>query len=74
MCGPPGPVNSPRLWLGGSGAYGQLSRITTGKERSFAAMVASLVYYARVVKGLNFTYLRPLNEEDWDCKEVGVHP
>jgi hypothetical protein len=56
-------------WLGGSGAYGQPSRITAGKERSLATMVASLVYYGRVVKGLNFTYLSPLNEEDGNCKE-----
>ena len=56
-------------WLGGSGAYGQPSHITAGKEPSFATMVASLVYYGRTVKGLNFTYLSPLNEEDWDCKE-----
>ena len=56
-------------WIGGSGAYGQPSHITPGKEPSFATMVASLVYYGRVVKGLNFTYLSPLNESDWDCKE-----
>jgi O-glycosyl hydrolase len=57
------------IWLGGSGVYGQPSHITAGKEQSFATMVASLVYYGRTVKGLNFTYLSPLNEEDWDCKE-----
>ena len=56
-------------WLGGSGTYGRPSHITVGKEQSFATMVASLVYYGRVIKGLNFTYLSPLNEEDWDCKE-----
>jgi O-glycosyl hydrolase len=56
-------------WLGGSGAYGSPSSITAGKEQAFATMVASLVYYGRVVKGLNFTYLSPLNEEDWNCKE-----
>jgi O-glycosyl hydrolase len=56
-------------WLGGSGGYGQPSHITAGKERSFATMVASLVYYGHVVKGLNFTYLSPLNEEDGNCKE-----
>jgi O-glycosyl hydrolase len=56
-------------WLGGSGSYGRPSHITFGKEQSFATMVASLVYYGRVVKRLNFTYLSPLNEEDWDCKE-----
>ncbi len=32
-------------------------------------MVASLVYYGRVVKGLNFIYLSPLNESDWGCIE-----
>jgi hypothetical protein len=35
-------------WIGGSGAYGQPSQITPGKEPSFATMVASLVYYGRV--------------------------
>src|SRR6202042_2661886 len=52
-------------WIGGGGAYGQPSHITAGKESSFATMVASLVYYGRVVKGLNFIYLSPLNESDW---------
>ena len=56
-------------WLGGSGSYGRPSHITVGKEQSFATMVASLVYYGRMIKGLNFTYLSPLNEQDWDCKE-----
>jgi hypothetical protein len=56
-------------WLGGSGSYGRPSHITVGKEQSFATTVASLVYYGRMIKGLNFTYLSPLNEQDWDCKE-----
>ena len=56
-------------WLGGSGSFGRPSHIAVGKEQSFATMVASLVYYGRMIKGLNFTYLSPLNEEDWDCKE-----
>jgi hypothetical protein len=56
-------------WLGGSGSYGQPSHITVGKEQSFATMVASLVYYGRLIKALNFPYLSPLNEQDWDCKE-----
>ena len=56
-------------WLGGSGSYGRPSHIAVGKEQFFATMVASLIYYGRVIKGLNFTYLSPLNEEDWDCKE-----
>ena len=56
-------------WLGGSGAYGEASYITPGKERSFATMVASLVYYGRKVKNLDFTLLAPMNEEDWNCLE-----
>ncbi|HBG21063.1 MAG TPA: hypothetical protein DDY32_17805, partial [Desulfobulbaceae bacterium] len=56
-------------WLGGSGSFGVASHITQGKEPEFATMVASLVYYGRTVKGLDFTYLSPLNEEDWDCLE-----
>jgi O-glycosyl hydrolase len=53
-------------WLGGSGRYGSQSYITAGKESAFATMVASLVYYGKRVKGLDFTYLSPLNEEDLD--------
>ena len=56
-------------WLGGSGAYGQSSYITAGKEGAFATMVASLVYYGRTVRGLDFTLLGPMNEEDWNCLE-----
>jgi uncharacterized repeat protein (TIGR01451 family) len=56
-------------WLGGSGAYGISSYITSGKESEFATMVASLVYYGRKVKNLNFTLLSPLNESDWNCLE-----
>jgi O-glycosyl hydrolase len=57
------------VWLGGSGAFGSASYITAGKEGSFATMVASLVYYARTVKGLDFTNLAPMNEPDLDGKE-----
>ena len=56
-------------WLGGSGAYGSASHITAGKEPKFATMVASLVYYGRMVKGLDFTLLAPMNEPDLDGKE-----
>lgn len=52
------------VWIGGSGSYGAASRIAAGKEPAFATMVASLVYYGKKVKGLDFTYLSPLNEED----------
>ena len=51
-------------WVGGSGTYGVASYITAGKEQDFATMVASLVYYGKKVKGLDFTYLAPVNEED----------
>ena len=56
-------------WIGGSGSYGVASRITAGKEQKFAIMIASLVYYGKKVKGLDFTYLSPMNEEDWNCLE-----
>src|SRR5437773_8271462 len=57
------------VWLGGSGAFNRASYITSGKESEFATMVASLVYYGRRVKGLDFTLLAPLNEIDWNCLE-----
>jgi hypothetical protein len=56
-------------WLGGSGAYGSSSYITPGKEGKWATMVASLVYYGRIVKKLDFKLLAPLNEQDWNCLE-----
>src|SRR4029077_11882079 len=31
-------------WLGGSGAFGQASQITAGKEGELATVIASLVY------------------------------
>ncbi len=51
-------------WIGGSGTFGAPSYITAGKEQAFATMVASLVYYGKKVKGLDFTYLSPLNDID----------
>jgi O-glycosyl hydrolase len=57
------------IWLGGSGAYGSPSYITAGKEGAFATMVASLLYYGRAMKGLDFTCVAPMNEPDWDAKE-----
>jgi O-glycosyl hydrolase len=56
-------------WLGGSGCYGKWSTITPGKEPQFATMIASLVYYAKRVKNLDFTLLSPLNECDHDGLE-----
>ncbi len=56
-------------WIGGSGTYGVASYIAAGKEQEFATMVASLIYYGKKVKGLDFTYLSPMNEEDWNCLE-----
>ena len=52
-------------WIGGSGRFGVPSYITPGKEPEFATMVASLVYYGRRVKNLDFTSLAPLNEPDF---------
>ena len=57
------------VWLGGSGAFGSASNITAGKEQSLATMLASLIYYGRAVRGLQFNYYSPLNEIDWDCRE-----
>jgi MYXO-CTERM domain-containing protein len=56
-------------WLGGSGAYGAPSHITPGKEGEWATMVASLVYYGRKKRNLDFLLLSPLNEQDWNCLE-----
>ena len=56
-------------WLGGSGAFGIPSHITAGKEQQSATMVASLIYYGRKVRNLDFLLLTPLNESDDDCRE-----
>jgi len=56
-------------WLGGSGVFGVSSHITVGKEQQFATMIASLVYYGRKVRNLDFLLLTPLNESDHDCRE-----
>lgn len=56
-------------WLGGGGGFGKPSVLTAGKESEFATMLASLVYYGRVARGLDFTLLAPLNEPDWNCLE-----
>jgi VCBS repeat-containing protein len=55
-------------WLGGSGGVG-VSHITAGKESALATMIASLVYYGRRVKGLDFTLLAPLNESEGSGKD-----
>ena len=51
-----GPVAS---WLGGS-------QITPAAEDEWVEMIASLVYYGRVSRGLQFGTLAPTNEQDWD--------
>jgi hypothetical protein len=56
-------------WLGGSGAFRVPSHITAGKEQQFATMIASLIYYGRRVRNLDFLLLTPLNESDHDCLE-----
>jgi hypothetical protein len=56
-------------FLDGGGAYGQPSYLRSGKEPALATMIASLVYYGRVVRGLDFKLLAPLNELDYNCLE-----
>ncbi len=56
-------------WLGGSGGFGVPSHITASKNGAWATMVASLVYYGRQVKKLDFRLLGPLNEADLNCLE-----
>jgi hypothetical protein len=51
-------------WIGGSGKYGVASYVTAVKEGELATTIASLVYYGRRAKNLDFTYVSPLNEPD----------
>jgi O-glycosyl hydrolase len=51
-----GPVVS---WMGGS-------RINPAAEDEWVEMIASLVYYARMTRNLQFGLLSPMNEPDWD--------
>jgi hypothetical protein len=46
-------------WMGGS-------QINAAAEDEWVEMIASLVYYGRVTRGLRFSLLSPLNETDWD--------
>jgi O-glycosyl hydrolase len=46
-------------WMGGS-------RINPSAEDEWVEMIASLVYYARVTRALQFGLLAPMNEPDWD--------
>jgi hypothetical protein len=58
-------------WIGGSGAFNSPSHITAGKEAEFATMIASLVYYGRAIRGLDFNLLSPLNEPAFCCRRSG---
>ena len=51
-----GPVAS---WMGGSD-------IASAAEDEWVEMIASLVYYARTTRNLQFGLLAPMNEPDWD--------
>ena len=51
-----GPVAS---WMGGS-------HIAPAAEDEWVEMIASLVYYARTTRNLQFWLLSPMNEPDWD--------
>jgi O-glycosyl hydrolase len=57
------------VWMGGSGRFGEPSRLDPGREGDLATMISSLVHYGRTVRGLDFGLLAPVNEVDWDCKE-----
>jgi O-glycosyl hydrolase len=46
-------------WMGGS-------RINSTAEDEWVEMIASLVYYGRVTRGLQIPLLAPMNEPDWD--------
>ena len=51
-------------WMGGSGRFNVVSRINSANNMDIATMIASLVYYGRVVKQLDFRLLSPFNEPD----------
>jgi hypothetical protein len=51
-------------WMGGGGRYGVISHINSANNMDIATMVASLVYYGRVVKHLDFSLVSPFNEPD----------
>ena len=51
-----GPVPS---WMGGS-------VLNPASEDEWAEMIASVIYYARITRGLQFGLLAPMNEPDWD--------
>ncbi len=46
-------------WMGAS-------KINTSSEDEWVETIASMVYYGRVTRGLQFSMLSPLNEPDWD--------
>lgn len=56
-------------WMGGSGQYNVVSYINSSNNTDIATMIASLVYYGRVVKQLDFSLLSPFNEADWNGLE-----
>ena len=53
-------------FMGSGPAWMGAPFITAGLEDEWVEMIASLVYYARVTRNLQFTLLGPANEVDWD--------
>jgi len=51
-------------WLGGDGQFASTpaNKINSGQENDYAEMVATLIFYGKVVRGLNFNIFDPLNE------------
>ena len=53
-------------FMGPGPAWMGAPRITPGLEDEWVESIASLVYYAKVTRQLQFTQLGPANEVDWD--------
>ena len=53
-------------FMGPGPAWMGAPKITVALEDEWVEMIASLVYYAKVTRNLQFTLLAPTNEVDWD--------
>lgn len=62
------------VWMGGSAQYNIASTINPANNNDFAIMIASLVYYGKVLRGLDFSLVGPMNEEDWNGLEGPTVP
>jgi hypothetical protein len=53
-------------FMGPTPAWMGSPRLNSGYEEEYAEMIASLVYYARVTRNLQFTHVGASNEVDWN--------